>query len=366
VKYYEKQGVTLYTPCFHNKEHPNQLQKMISKYDVSGSPHIPFIVNNTRQDFIDLKTTTEPLIEPGHKHKKTLTKQQKRLIKKRKNRTKQKIQNNKTLCLGEGIYNNKIYYTECDYYDLAGCMLEYDRETYKAVNNRFAKTPLRDTFLATISKIKRSTKKRRISLGGSVATCFKSKEGTYKLLLHTRSKKVMTDRGKKTVVPQFGFEPLLDGLDAFSEPLYEHNKLIVYNIIREFCEELYNREELVNNIKSGCTLDKFSDIPEVQNLKALFEDKDNDKKLRIIFLGHGFEVVFGAKILCFLLLIDDQAALTRFYKQREKNWEINDLEEIELNAEGISQLEEYQQNKALTPYASFTISRALEWLRGNP
>jgi hypothetical protein len=190
------------------------------------------------------------------------------------------------------------------------------------------------------------------------------KEGEYKLLLHTRSDKVMTDRGKITVVPQFGFEPIPDGeaFGAFAESFYEHNKFIVYNIFREFCEELYGMEELVDSPKLGTTLVGFVERPEVQELKKYFEDGI----IKIIFLGHGFEAAFGAKILCFLLVVDNIEAAKSIYKKRKTNWEINDLEEIELTDEGIKKLDAYQQENKLTPYASFTISRALEWLRGNP
>jgi hypothetical protein len=123
MKYYQKK-VKIYKSCFNKEE----------KY-------IPFIIENEQQKPIDIKTMTEQLMMPGNEHEPTLTKHQDRLIEKRK-RAGQRIENKKTLCFSEGPDNNKIYYTECDYYDLAGCMLEYDWETYNAVKWSVT-TPLR-------------------------------------------------------------------------------------------------------------------------------------------------------------------------------------------------------------------------------
>ena len=329
---------------------------------------IPFIVKKEWLHSIDLKSVNKPILKYSNlDNKSTLSDKQLDLIIDKKEHWGQTLFNGKTLCINKNTIDNEtIFYTEVAYFDLAGCVIEYENETYKAINSHFSKTPLRDKFLSNIETIMDGTLSRRISLGGSVVTCMKRKEGPYNILLHKRSNNVITARGAKSIIPQFGFESINQReIDSFSEIKYPYVGLIFYNIIKEFVEELFNYEELIQNIGAKKIMGKFSEIEEIK----ILIDAYNKNQLKIIYLGHGFEMLIGTKILSFLLLIEDEDISEKLISNFDINWEIDNIREsiemIELSKSGISLLDNYQKNGELTSSSSFALSRAFEWLSSN-
>lgn len=350
-KYYnKKKGVVLYT-CSINHDYI-----------------IPFIIKKEWLQTSDIKSIKAPFLKLSKLEKKsTLTRRQSRLIDEKISYWGQTLFNGKTLCICNNANDDDaIHYTEVSYFDLAGCIIEYENETFKAIRNPFSNTPLRDRYLVDIQSIMDGTVTRRISMGGSVVVCMRRSSGGYNILLHTRSNDVVTARGAKSIIPQFGFESISKKeKDLFSEEKYPNASIVVYNIIKEFVEELYNYEELIMNIGSKKTMGKFSDIEEVKLLLDLYS-KD---LMRIIYLGHGFEMLIGTKILSFLMIVEDEKISEQLISQFDFNWEIDEsgecIEMIDLTKPGIKLLDNYQKNYELTSSSSFALSQALLWLKEN-
>ncbi len=348
-----------------------QRQKDVDLYECKFNSvfKVPFIVCKKWIVFQDVNQISSPLLSKMQNHPSPVSQTHLELIEERKRLYNQRIFNGNTLCLkranNDDTTSQCTGYTEAKYYNLAGCAFELENETYRAVRSKKKGTPLRDKFLSTPTAILNSTDNRFVSIGGAVVTCIK-RDGKWGLLLHRRSNKVVTAQGLKSVIPQFGFEEIMRKEErTFSDQAFGNQGLVIYNIIKEFAEELFGYEELISNINSQKNLWNLSDIPEIKEFLDLYKNK----KIRIIYLGQGFEALIGTKMLSFLTLIEDEKFSKRIIDYHQLNWESdvifeqNDMEFIELSETGIRLLEEYQAQNLLTSVSSFAISRAIQWLQ---
>jgi hypothetical protein len=95
---------------------------------------------------------------------------------------------------------------------------------------------------------------------------------------------------------------------------------------------------------------------------GIFSQKN--ETIKIIYLGNGFEMTYGARILSFLMFVPEKQDSENIIHQRVGNKEITKLRLVDLK--DFDKDNVLIKNKdEFTSYSAFTISRAIEWLKEN-
>ncbi|MBK6932341.1 MAG: hypothetical protein IPH12_16375 [Saprospirales bacterium] len=158
----------------------------------------------------------------------------------------------------------------------------------ESINN---KRKLRDKFLPDIETVSKCPLNAH---GIGVAFVIAVKEGdTYRILLQKRGMSTVNHLGTIASVPTFAFQPIKED--------YENEINIEYQFLREYYEELHDREDLIKRNKNLAYnwFYNHNPIKRIRDLmaKELFE---------IVPLGFGFDALNGEAILAYLAIIDDE------------------------------------------------------------
>ncbi len=190
----------------------------------------------------------------------------------------------------------------CDYFQyVSSC----GKLQYETILN---KEKLRNMLLSSEEKLIDFTN-RTCSLGTICQIAIKNGE-SYNLVIVGRSEKTVSHGNKPSAIPCFSFAPFT--YDVLNEISYKHQ------IIREFYEELYNKDAFIRSNKH-LSYDFFYHDRAV----SLFIENLNDKKIELIPLGFGFDALNGEPNLSFLILIKDREYWLKEKKEIELNWEAN-------------------------------------------
>jgi len=280
----------------------------------------------------------------------------KKLIRKR-TLLKQRLFNEPTLYLDRLDENEKsieLHIKKCSYFQMFTLLASLEEETFKAIrSNTFSNTPIRDTTCAnTITA--QQIHARPSSIGCQVAIALRVKTG-YEIIIQTRSHSTITYGGAKALIPVFGLSPIV-GESAYSNILF-------YNFIKEYCEELFDYEELITLMTTN-RVDPywFYNLPEAQEIFGLIERK----LLALEYLGFGFDALNGSSTIALLAVIDDVEYSKNIKKKISTNWEVAqrsfDTMPLEFIDYKSPKLEEWLQRKEYHFGSAFTLARALEEL----
>jgi len=260
-----------------------------------------------------------------------------------------------------------LHVKSCDYFQIASSFISLEEETFKAVQkNSYKHLKIRDSYISRVSQVQGLIKKP-FAIGCAVALALKTKD-SYELLIHTRSHAAVTFGGAKGVTPNFGLAPLTGGVRTifsdsdFSLGSNRGYNLLYYNFIKEFLEELYNYEELielVSNRKANPFW--FYNLHEAEKLLHLIEQGS----FSLEFLGFGFDALNGNAIIALLGVINEEKYSVELKNNLELNWEIakkKDVLAFEFVDIKSDKLERWLRDNKYHTGAAFTISRALKRL----
>jgi len=262
-----------------------------------------------------------------------------------------------------------LHVKSCDYFQLATSIIRLEEETFKAIQKgAFKPLPIRNSYISSVSQVQ-SLLRKPFAIGCAVALALRT-EDSYELLIHTRSHATVTFGGSKAVIPNFGLAPIIGGArmfapDSIVAPSVDGAKsqsLLYYNFIREFLEELYNYEELINLISSRkANPFWFYDLPEARKLRVWIDQN----AFSMEFLGFGFDALNGNPVIALLGMINDERLSIEFKNDLELNWEIAerkrrlDFEFVDIRS---ADLERWLRDYKYHTGAAFTVARALERL----
>lgn len=263
-----------------------------------------------------------------------------------------------------------LYVKSCNYFQIATSFIQLEEETFQAIQkNNYMNLPVRDAYISNAKQVEQLLKKP-FAIGCSFVFALKTKK-SYEIILHTRSLSTATFGSTKAATPNFGFMPVVGGHDNL-DLFYKYNSsnkknyefdLIYYNLIKEYLEELYNYEELIDPMTDR-KVDPhwFYKLPEAMHLKKLI-DKN---KFKIEFLGFGFDALNGCSVIALLGKIDDDEYSEKLRNSFKLNWEFAEKDkylDIELIDIKSNELEKWLRESKYHTGAAFAISKAIQKLK---
>ncbi len=258
----------------------------------------------------------------------------------------------------DGIHGNinslSLVARSCRYMEMFSLLATIEEETYRSITSaKKTKTPIRDTLLPDFETAVQ-VKQRPLSIGCQVALLFRIKD-SWEFLLQVRSHSTVTFGGTTALIPVFGLSPVSKD---------ESENLLLHNIVKEYCEELFDYEDLIR--LASCRRASplwFLTLPEANEfLSALKESK-----IIIRFNGMGFDGLNASLTLSFATIITDENLSHDLKKRIKANWEVATKEETETPLEFIDfrspRLAKLFQSKSYHIGSAFSVSRALDSLQ---
>jgi hypothetical protein len=128
-------------------------------------------------------------------------------------------------------------------------------------------------------------------------------------VLHERSEDTLESQNCISVVPAGGHQPI-------AADFGDHREVSLWRtVVREFCEELFNKEEAVRLRRHG---ESFLDLPEVKPyVDAIFRKG----AARVYLMGVGIEPVATKCEFLIAIVVDWREAAQRMILKIEENWE---------------------------------------------
>jgi hypothetical protein len=251
----------------------------------------------------------------------------------------------------------QLHVKSCDYLSIATSYISLEEETFKAVKKRkYSNLKIRDEYIPNI-EILQKLKRKPFAIGCAVALVLKM-DGKYKVIINTRSKKTGTFGGSKAVIPNFGLEHIRKEINHGNQ----EGNILFYNFIKEYLEELYNYERLIDAMKSRKVNPYwFYDFPEAKELITAYENG----MLTLEYLGFGFDALNGNAVISLLVVIKDENVINNIIRNIELNWEIQETEgelQLEFVDIGSEKLEQWLRENKYHSGAAFTISQTIERL----
>lgn len=205
-----------------------------------------------------------------------------------------------------------IEYGVCRYFQMVTALAALEEETFDEVEHpRFHKTPVRDRALASLELAEAATFKP-LSVGCTAALAVRTARG-YDLLIQSRSHATVTYGGTRAVIPNFGLAPVPASAEPEIGPFF-------YNYVKEYCEELFDFEDL---IALGATKRTdplwFLELEPARELLELYESG----RFSLERLGFGFDCMNGVTSIGLLARIEDIEAGQRLKKHIIANWEVS-------------------------------------------
>jgi uncharacterized CHY-type Zn-finger protein len=248
----------------------------------------------------------------------------------------------------------KLYVKSCQYYQMFTLLASLEEETFRAIKkNKFNHTPIRDSMCSDLVRAQQIHKKPS-SIGCQVALALRTPEG-FELLIQTRSHATITYGGAKALIPVFGLSPI-PGIEA-------PKNILLYNFIKEYCEELFNYEDLITLMASKRAEPFwFFELPEAKDILHLIENGD----FIFEYLGFGFDALNGSSTLAMLVVINNVDFSQKLKTKIYANWEVHErsyeVEPIEFVDYHSAKFEEWLRQKKYQYGSAFAISRAIKRL----
>lgn len=268
----------------------------------------------------------------------------------------------KRLAIGQNIFDDDcLYFSKitsngeieakvCSFFQKLTLIDTLENETYKAARKTHCKTELRDKTLASFNKAI-SNNGLPVSLGCQVVVALKIKNETF-IALHKRSTKTFTYGGFIASIPVFGLVPIPKRYND-----EETENVLLYNILKEYCEELHNKtilEKREKHINPFWFYDLFDEAKEL-----LISLKNDNSKCTM--LGYGFDAINGLSILAVLLYVQDEDLAQKIRSCCETNWEI-DGNAFFCNIKDPI-LRKYLEEMSYENGTAFALSQALDYLK---
>lgn len=251
--------------------------------------------------------------------------------------------------------NNFIFHVKtCQYFQHATLLAGIEKETIEATKkNKFNKLPLREKGFPNAERAFQLPLKP-CAIGCVCNLAFKKSSGI-DLLIQTRSHETITGGGTKSGIPQFGLSPVVGNKIV--------DNLFIYNFIKEYCEELYNYDELIEMMsKKKPEPFWFYELPEARELLEAY----NNGYFTLTFLGFGFDLHIGALTLCFLGVFENLEVSNKIRHKFEANWEVarGHFDNVAMEFVDIKspKLQEWLKNGKLYYSSAYCISKTLDIL----
>lgn len=302
---------------------------------------IPFL---TKNNWFGKCFDTKTLLKIGNDRDSCDVKVDKKFITKRK-LLGQTLWDAPFLCLkkiSETEFSITIETIKCQYYQYVSKCGLLEEETIKLINRKRKKSPLRDKYARTLDHLING----RLSANGigvQSLIAFKSTNG-YEFLLQKRSDKLCIAPGYTAVVPCFGCIPWEDS--------NEESDILLFNFLKEFYEELYNQEELIENTKR-LREDWFFDREPIRTLLEL----KRKGEFTLHAIGFGFDALTAEVNISLLAQINNTDFIKQELRRMQYNWEIKGIETIN---QGSKKMAEWLKSGELLPSCAFAISNALK------
>lgn len=282
----------------------------------------------------------------------------KKMISSRK-RLGQNLFNDDTLYLDRVEKKNELlrfHVKKCSYFEMFTLLSSVEEETFRAIKSKSEETPVRDKMFPNVKEALKLQLNPN-SIGCQVLLAFKTKT-SYDFLIQTRSHSIVTFGGAKATIPCYGLSPI----PSTKEP----SNLLLYNFIKEYCEELYDLEELIK-ISEDKNFNPywFYELPQSKRLI----DGIKNGNVMYKFLGFGFDGLNGSATIATIAIIDDIDFLEKIKKEIKSNWEVakrkNDIEPLEFVDYKSDKLENWLRNRQYHYGSAYTISLAIRHLNEN-
>lgn len=279
------------------------------------------------------------------------------IIRKRKTMG-QRLTNEKVLYFSEAKDPLHFVAKECDFFQKISLVGKMEEETFHAVFPAIRETLLRNKLIPDFfTAIKR--KPYPVSFGCDVALiiCIDGKE---RVALQKRSLETSSYGGYMAVLPSFGLCPLPDG--ANPEMVYKstlYNNPFFYNIIKEYCEEIFNKKELEHT--PGGHANPYWFYEKMKEARELINALD-EGRASCTYLGFGFDTINGMANLAAMLYIPDETLSMKIYKNSISNWESRSAVQqngIQFVETDFTILQDYLKNNEYQCESAFTLSLAL-------
>lgn len=174
------------------------------------------------------------------------------------------------------------------------------------------------------------------------------------MLLNTRAHETITFGGSKALLPTFGLSPITPGdVDG---------NVLVYNLVKEYCEELFRYDDLIERVSHG-RVDPywFYKLPEAAELFEFWRDGI----VTIETVGFGVDAMNGTATLGLMMIMHDVGFGDRLKQQIRANWEVaqavaRDDDPVEFIDISDYRLERYLREDRYHFGAAFTLSLALK------
>ncbi|MDL1976359.1 MAG: hypothetical protein LWX55_16635 [Deltaproteobacteria bacterium] len=240
----------------------------------------------------------------------------------------------------------------CQYFSILSNVISIENETFTNIQRKNKNnTNVRDSYLASIEQAIMFNKKP-LSLGCSFLIAMKT-ESSYDFIFHKRSSNMLTYPNIMSSIPNFGINPIPARSIRSKNMTYN---LVLYNFIKEYLEELYDYEELIDNSKNK-RIDPFwfYDADESQ----LLISAGKSGKLKLYYLGFGFDCLNGVPTLSFLCTIQDQQVINDLITNGKLNYESDINYGLEKIPIGSDKLIRWLREDMFLPVTAFAISETL-------
>lgn len=272
--------------------------------------------------------------------------------------------------LGQNLFNEPTIYLDrieengagfklqtrtCSYFQMFSVLAALEEETFAAARGkRCTKSPLRAEMCQSLQVAQKGAV-RPVSVGCQVVLAVSSGD-SYQVVVQTRSHSTVTFGGTKAAIPVFGLSPV----PALGVP----EDLLTYNILREFCEELFNYESLILEMGQRRPNPRwFYELPEAK----LFIDLKARGQLTLELLGGGFDALNGSFTLAVLCKILDAPAAEIIAANISANWEVAEYRgggpSIAFVPANSPMFEQWLRDKAYHFGSAFAFSIALQRLK---
>ncbi len=235
-----------------------------------------------------------------------------------------------------------------EYFQFLSACGALEDETYAAVRNPKASTPIRNEILSSADI---AAECRRLAHGFGMQCAFVFNDGgVFRVLIQRRSHSVSIYGGALAVVPVFGCQ---------SMDLSDRTEVsIFHNFVREVYEELYGGEEVE---KRGPYVDPrwFYKEPPIARLIAAHRDGLLDFRI----LGFGFDALNGEVDICGLAYIQDTGFAQRELDAMRANWEAQEINAWDLFGD---ELTEALFTGEFSPGSVYTLAETRKYLAKRP
>ncbi len=255
----------------------------------------------------------------------------------------------------------RFHVRSCRYFEVATALIKLEEETFNAVRKRtkYRNLPIRDEFFGSREQASKFALKP-YSIGCACVLAFQ-KGDSYEFLIQTRSSETITAGNMQAGIPQFGLVPLpRDDVKI---------GILTYNFVKEFCEELYNKEELDQLMTSRRTASFWlNTLPQACELLAMLQNG----VVRLFYLGFGIDALSGTSTIALLGVVKESAFSESLRSNIQANWEVAKREFVGKVVEPLrfidyhsSEMEKSFRNGELYYGSAFTISLATKYLNEN-